>query len=90
MLNCISNLTNSNKPKDLWSFLESVYNSKLPIKGCDLKIKNDVGEEVMNELINRKLFNTYLGVFFNVFDLNYSYLFANLQFNFSYQVFLEM
>ncbi|XP_025411611.1 DENN domain-containing protein 1B-like isoform X2 [Sipha flava] len=45
-LNCISNLTNSNKSKDLWPFLESVYNSKLPIKGCDLKINNDNGEEL--------------------------------------------
>lgn len=33
--------------KDLWPFLESVYNSKLPIKGCDLKINNNNGEEVV-------------------------------------------
>lgn len=49
LLNCISNLTKySNKSSDLWPFLESVYNSKLPIKGCDLTIKNDNGEEVVN------------------------------------------
>lgn len=47
LLNCISNLTNSNNSKDLWSFLESVYNSKLPIKGLDLKINSDSGEEVI-------------------------------------------
>ncbi|KAL5233179.1 hypothetical protein ACI65C_000589 [Semiaphis heraclei] len=46
LLNCISNLTNSNNSKDLWSFLESVYNSKLPIKGLDLKINSDSGEEL--------------------------------------------
>jgi len=50
LLNCISNLTNSNNSKDLWSFLESVYNSKLPIKGLDLKINSDSGEEVINLL----------------------------------------
>lgn len=37
---------NYNKYNDLWPFLESLYQSKLPIKGCDLKIKNDNGEEV--------------------------------------------
>uniref|UniRef100_A0A2H8TUP2 DENN domain-containing protein 1A n=1 Tax=Melanaphis sacchari TaxID=742174 RepID=A0A2H8TUP2_9HEMI len=46
LLNCISNLTNSNNSKDLWSFLESVYSSKLPIKGLDLKINSDSGEEL--------------------------------------------
>ncbi|VVC41456.1 Hypothetical protein CINCED_3A005749 [Cinara cedri] len=46
LLNRISNLTNSNKSKDLWSFLDSVYNSKLPFKGCDLKINNDNGDEL--------------------------------------------
>ncbi|CAI6362230.1 unnamed protein product [Macrosiphum euphorbiae] len=46
LLNCISNLTNSNNSKDLWPFLESVYNSKLPIKGLDLKINSDSGEEL--------------------------------------------
>jgi len=50
LLNCISNLTNSNNSKDLWPFLESVYNSKLPIKGLDLKINSDSGEEVTNSL----------------------------------------
>lgn len=37
--------------KDLWPFLESVYNSKLPIKGCDLKINNNNGEEVVISFI---------------------------------------
>ncbi|XP_050544102.1 DENN domain-containing protein 1B-like [Daktulosphaira vitifoliae] len=45
-LNCISSLTNSSKSKDLWSFLENVYNSKLPIKGCDLRVTNDKGDEI--------------------------------------------
>ncbi|XP_050423721.1 DENN domain-containing protein 1B-like isoform X2 [Adelges cooleyi] len=45
-LNCISSLTNSSKSKDLWPFLEHVYNSKLPIKGCDLRVTNEKGEEL--------------------------------------------
>jgi len=52
LLNCISNLTNNKKSKDLWLFLESVYSSKLPIKGCDLKVNNDNGEEVISIFIN--------------------------------------
>lgn len=59
LLNRISNLTNSNKSKDLWSFLDSVYNSKLPFKGCDLKIINDTGEEVLS------LFRNYF-LYYNV------------------------
>jgi len=64
LLNCISNLTNSNNSKDLWPFLESVYNSKLPIKRLDLKINSDSGEEVIYLLCilsnNLKIFSYYI------------------------------
>lgn len=61
LLNCISNITNSNNAKDLWLFLESVYNSKLPIKGCDLKINSNSGEEVIHLfIIFRKVLKYFL------------------------------
>lgn len=47
LLDAVSKVINCNKPNDLWSFLEFVYNSKLPIKGCDLKVYNDNGDEVV-------------------------------------------